>query len=381
VSGRSWALAIDLGTSFTTAAISVGGLPPAVLPVAGTPYFPSAVALDGADGAHITGPEAVRQSLLAPEVCEPAPKRALALGAAVVLSGRPAYPAELVAAVFCRVREAARGVAGDQPPGKVVLTHPARWSARQLSRLRTAAGMAFPSSKLKLLAEPVAAAWMYPVQPQQGALIGVVDLGISTATTLVRADANGLRIVGAPGGDPHLGGDDFDEALLVHVTGLAAARGEQAWQAPLAGDTEWLGTRAQLRGAVTAAKERLSGTPTTNIAIPGAAEFRVTRAEFQSLISGKIDAVIGHLRQTIAAAGAAPADLTVVYLAGGSASTPLLATSIETSLGVRTELASDPKAAVALGALAGAATEPGWPGRSQLSQLSKRTWLPRGPRR
>jgi len=110
---------------------------------------------------------------------------------------------------------------------------------------------------------------------------------------------------------------------------------------------------------VTAVKEALSDHMTYDLAIVGYPEaFRLTRPEFESLIAPVVDSAVTEMRRTVAAAGAKPADLSGLYLTGGSSRIPAIASRLATDLGVPPQLRDDPKAVVALGALAAAAAAP-----------------------
>ena len=351
MSEPSWALSIDFGTTNTTAAmITVGGTPE-VLEVENSRYLPSAVF--AAPGGELqTGRNAVRQGVVFPDRIERAPKRALARQSHVLLGGERREAVDLVAAVLGRVYgEAVRfhGVA----PDRVVLTHPARWGAPLLDRLQAAASRAGLPARLDLVPEPVAAAWWY-ARPEAGQLLAVFDLGGGTLDTAVlRARETGFELAGAPGGDPDLGGEDFDDLLFTRVSDLARERDGAAWQETFRDEgPRAVRDRAFLRADVTAAKEALSEHLTYELAVLGYAEgFRLTRAELDGLVGPAIDGAATELRRTIAAAGATDAEVTGLYLTGGASRMPVVATHLARAVGVEPRLRDDPKAAVALGAL------------------------------
>ena len=352
MSSSGWALAIDFGTSFTTAAMAADGTPPVVVEVEHSRYLPSTVVADN-DGQLLTGQAALRRAMVFPERAVRVPKRALVAGPQVVLGGRAVPVADLVAAVLARVYGEAVRFRGGQPPAKVVLTHPARWGTVPLDRLRDAAAAAGITEPV-LLPEPVAAAWWFGGPSADGGLVGVFDLGGGTLDTAVlRGDPGGFAIAGPPGGDADLGGEDFDELLLGRVSELARDRDELAWADVFTGDD--LRSRrdlALLRGDVTAAKETLSELLTYEVVVPGFAEgFRVTRPELDELFGPAVDSAVAEMRATIAAAGADPATLGGLYLTGGSSRMPIIASRLAAELGVLPQIRDDPKAAVALGAL------------------------------
>jgi molecular chaperone DnaK len=356
VSGQGWALAIDFGTSFTTGAATVDGGAPAVVEVENSRYFPSTVVVDS-DGQVITGRAAIAQATVYPERAVRAPKRALVAGASVVLPNGPVAVTDLVAAVLRRVYDEAVLRVGGQPPSRVVLTHPARWQSTEVGRFREAAakaGMASP----ELMPEPVAAAWRFAGPsgsgPLAGGLIGVFDLGGGTLdTALLEPVGGGFAIAGPPGGDAELGGEDLDELLMSRLAELASGRDEAAWNSVFAGDD--IRSRRDLmllRSDVTTAKEALSAILTYEVAVPGYDEgFRLTRREFTALIGATIDTAVARMLETIALAGRQPADLSALYLSGGSSRIPMVAERLSAVLGIQPKLHDDPKAVVALGAL------------------------------
>ena len=149
--------------------------------------------------------------------------------------------------------------------------------------------------------------------------------------------------------------------LLDRFSELARERDEPAWLSVFSGD----GIRSRrdlalLRTDVKAAKEALSEHLTYQLAVPGFAEgFRLTRQEFMALIGAKVEDAVAEMRQTIAAADTQPASLSGMYLAGGSSRIPVVAERLAVGLGVQPQLRDDPKAVVALGALAAILTGAG----------------------
>lgn len=136
---RGWLLAIDLGSTCTTAATRDGdthgrahghggGRAEPAEPGTGR-HLPSVVCRDE-DGRLLTGEDAARLARQAPERAELLPGRVLVTQPRVLLGGEPATTADLVAAVFARVLRAVRTRHGGTAPSAVVLTHPARcWNA------------------------------------------------------------------------------------------------------------------------------------------------------------------------------------------------------------------------------------------------------------
>ena len=369
----SWILAIDFGTSNTTAAFADGGGTPQVLEPEGSRYLPSVVVVD-AGGNLLTGKVARQQASLYPERTERVPKRALVSGDTVVLGGRPFKAAELAGAVLRKVYDEALRFHGGTPPDLVLLTHPARWGDPMTARLREAALEAgiTGAAPLRLLSEPEAAAWFY-APPADGQVVAVFDLGGGTLDTAVlRASGGGFAIAGPPGGDPDLGGEDFDEALQGWLLGQARSRDEDAWEELTGPGRRPARDRARLREQVTLTREALSEHHAGEVVIDGYdEEFRVTREELEELIAEALSRGVQEMRRTVTAASIAPQALTGLYLTGGSSRTPLVAKRLWAALGVQPQLRDDPKAVVALGALRAHLME------RELQEAAKRKAAPR----
>jgi Hsp70 protein len=353
-----WLLAIDFGTTNTTAAVAAAdGSGATVLEIENSRYLPSVVYRDDT-GQLITGKSAVRQAVTFPERAERVPKRALAAAGHVVLGEATVPVTDLVAAVLRRVYSEATRFAGGQPPSTTVLTCPARWEQTQRDRLLTAARTAGITDPV-LVAEPVAAAWWY-ARPAPGRTVAVFDFGGGTLDTAVLTSSEaGYLIAGPPGGDANLGGEDFDDLLLQHVSELARQRDPGLWAEQFdAGHTRAQRDLALLRTDITTAKEALSEYLVTDVAVVGYADpFRLTRAEFEDLVRPPVERGTAALRQTVTDAGLTSAGIDAVYLAGGSSRIPAVAASVAEVMGKVPEMRDDPKTVVALGALT-AATAP-----------------------
>ncbi|MER5353720.1 Hsp70 family protein [Kitasatospora sp. NPDC002551] len=357
-----WSLAIDFGTCFTTAAVraeqaGAGSGAVAAVEIENSRYLPSLVCLDD-DGRLLTGRAAVHLAAQWPERAEQHPKRALLRQSAVLLDDREVDTVELAAAVLARVLEEVRARHGGTRPGRTVLTHPADWSPGDLGRLVEAAGRAGLEAP-ELLPEPVAAARFHAADAEADGggegerPIAVYDLGGGTVDTAVlRREGDDFRAV-AVAGDPDFGGRDLDQALFELLRERALDLDPEPWQrlwadpAPAAAHQ-----RAQLARELTMAKESLSATGTVYLAVPGYPDrFVVQGGEYRAAVTPALTASVGLLERTVARAGLTPADLGTVVLCGAASSTPPLADLVAAWLGRSPDIAADPKAAVALGAL------------------------------
>lgn len=223
-----------------------------------------------------------------------------------------------------------------RPPGRIVVTHPAHWGPDRRARfgeMVEAAGL----SGVVTLTDPEAAAARHaashPVDP--GDLIAVYDLGGATFDAAVlRRTGTGYEMPGSPAGIERLGGRDFDEAVLGHVT---RALGE---------------TPADLdavRHDCAAAKEALSTAAEAHVPV-GERRVRITRTEFEALVTPALGDTVEALGRAIRAAGVTAADLRVVLLGGGSSRIPLVAQLIGAAYGRPVLLDPHPADSIAMGA-------------------------------
>ena len=346
-----WLLAIDFGTSSTVAAI-VAADRTELLHVGGVVHVPSAVMLDP-DRGLVAGIDADEAATRFPDRVDRNPKRSLGRTTHLVLAATPVLTTDAVGAILATVAREAIARRGGVAPAGVVLTHPVRCGERRLGALVQAvrsAGLPEP----RLLAEPVAAALAQADDAiATGAYVAVYDLGGGTFDAAVlQRTATGFAIAGQPGGSVDLGGELFDETLLAHVGRCVDELVPGTWDQLLA-DRSADGQRryATLRRDVRLAKERLSETTQTSVAIGVIdREVRMTRSELEGMIEPLLRQSIEELQATIRRAGLQPTDLAAVYLVGGSSRIPLVARLVAEPLGIVPTVSGDPKAVVALGA-------------------------------
>lgn len=345
-----WMLAVDFGTTNTTAAMLDHREVPQLVQVENSQYLPSVVVADG-EGNLLTGKAAARQAMVYPERTERVPKQALVAGREVVL-GDWAFPAvHLAGAVLSKVYAEAVQFNDGAKPGAVVLTHPARWGEDLRMRLLIAAFNAGLGSQFFPHPEPEAAA-LYYAPPVAGQHVAVFDLGGGTLDTAVlKATTEGFTMAGPPGGDADLGGEDFDDLLYEWVSEQARNRDAQLW-AELEHGPRAARDLAHLRRDVTLAKEALSEHTTYEVPVPGFPEgIHVRRPDLEALIAEPVGRAVAEMARTIAAARITPRQLSGLYLTGGSSRIPMIAQRLGETLGVVPQMRDDPKAVVALGAL------------------------------
>ncbi|HEX4428007.1 MAG TPA: tetratricopeptide repeat protein [Frankiaceae bacterium] len=407
-----WRLAIDFGTSTTTAAVVDDDGPVRLLnvdPNVGDGPMASAVAVQP-DGSWLVGTAAVRSAAVLADAYEPTPKRRL--GERVVrLGGRDYAPSDVVAEVLGVVLFEAYRQHDAAAPTDVIITHPARWRGGRLRILRDAYGKAVASLPRRFadagpqgssaacdapaptfLAEPVAAARHLLEQeaPRPGpALVAVYDLGAGTFdTSVVRRDERGQFEVLADGGIGELGGVFFDEKLLSFI-GQSRIQDEDptAWEHLMnPRDQTWLRRARSLQEEARYAKERLSTHTSAHCAIPELdhlAPVLINRPDFENLIRDDLRAAAQEFAQTVINAGVSLSDLSGVHLVGGSSRIPLAASTLRGEVGIAaTAGMGDPRETVVRGALILPPSPPAArlpQGQSTRSTLEGRSWDMQGP--
>ena len=356
-------LGIDLGTTFSVAAVLEAGVPVVVPNREGRRRTPSVIAF-GPVGQVLIGAAARRQASLDLSRTFPAIKRRL--GSRELLStGQHRLTAEeITALLLAQLREDAERFLGE-PVDEAVLTVPAYFNENQRQAARNAGRLAGLTIR-RLLPEPVAAALAYgAVRRREGRLL-VFDLGGGTFDVSILEVTDGLVEVRATAGVARLGGEDFDERLarelarrFIEKTGLDLLSDPYA---------AW-----RLRRESEAAKIRLSDVLATSVEIPfitaderGGRHFAesVRRGDFEALIRPLLATTAAPVRQALRDAGIAAGDLDQVLLVGGSTRIPLVEAWVHELLpGPKVERFAPEEcvargAAIAAGALAGQGPRP-----------------------
>jgi actin-like ATPase involved in cell morphogenesis len=344
----SYSLGIDLGTTFTAAAVLIDGRTEVVSLGNHAATIPSVVFLRD-DGDVIVGDVAHRRGQQEPDRFAREFKRRFGDSTPIMLGHTPYSAERLMAAVLQQVAgQVAERYGG--PPDSVAIAHPANWGPYKIELLGQAVQLAGLAGA-RFVTEPEAAAVHFAAgeRLEDGDLVAVYDLGGGTFDAAVlRRVAGGFETLGEPQGIERLGGIDFDEAVLSHVrstVGDALAQLDPADQASRA-------AIMRLREECVAAKEALSGDSETSIPVmlPGLqTQVRLTRAELEDAIRPALRETVESLRRAIDAAGVTPADIKAIVLAGGSSRIPLV-NELVSELGRPVVLDAHPKHTVALGA-------------------------------
>ncbi len=345
----TYRLGVDVGTTFTAAAVA-NGFGPSMLGLGNRALqVPSVLFLTDA-GEFLVGEAAERRGMSEPGRVVREFKRRIGDHVPVLVGGTPFSPEVLTAHLLAWVVHAAAQQIGEQP-SETIVTHPANWGTYKLQVLADVLSLA-DIGPSRTCTEPVAAAALYAGRSRVeiGDRLAVYDLGGGTFDTCVlEQTAAGFRLLGTPEGIEHCGGVDFDEALFRRVlTQLGDAVDQLDNHEPAV--TTGL---ARLRRDVVEAKEALSTdvTATVAIALPGInTTVRITRSEFETMIRPAVQTTIEGLDRAIRSAGLSPEQLTTIVLVGGSSRIPLVGEMLHRQFRVPVAIDTHPKHDVALGA-------------------------------
>src|SRR5438094_467851 len=262
----------------------------------------------------------------------------------IQVEDREVTPPQVSAIVLKSLKERAEKHFGE-PIEKAVITVPAYFNDSQRQATKDAGRIA-GLDVVRIVNEPTAASLAYGLHRLKEGVIAVYDLGGGTFDISILRVKDGVFEVLATNGNTHLGGDDFDRAIVVWLLddirskhGVYLGRDSEAMQ--------------ELRLAAEAAKVRLSTEERTTLTIPfeGFTYHReITRAELEGLIGKLVDSTLGPCRMALADTGLALSDIDEVVLVGGSTRVPLLRRRVQELFGKTPHSQLNPDEVVALGA-------------------------------
>jgi Fe-S protein assembly chaperone HscA len=354
---------IDLGTTNSLVAWVDGGVPKVIPDAEGRFLLPSIVAYTP-DGV-LVGEAARRQLARRPAETIYSVKRFMGRGyddvagelahvpfvvepAAEVVRLRvgdravtpPEVSAHILRALRTRAEEFLR-----EPIERAVITVPAYFNDAQRQATKDAGRIA-GLDVVRIVNEPTAASLAYGLHRLARGVIAVYDLGGGTFDVSILRVEDGIFEVLATNGNTHLGGDDFDRALVGWLLDdIHAQHGVD-----FSGRAE---ERQELRLGAEAAKCRLSSEERTTLTIPfDAFTYRreITRAEVEALIAPLVEATLGPCRMALKDAGLRPDQIDEVVLVGGSTRVPLVRRRVEEVFGRTPRSQLNPDEVVALGA-------------------------------
>jgi molecular chaperone DnaK len=364
---------IDLGTTNSVVAVMEGGQPTVILNAEGSRLTPSVVAFKK-DGERLVGQLARRQAVVNPENTVFSVKRFIGrrfseveqerarvpyrvvqgpneqVRISLPNAGKDLTPEEISSMVLAKLKADAEKYLGETV-SQAVITVPAYFNDAQRQATKDAGRIA-GLEVLRIINEPTAAALAYGLDKKTNETILVWDLGGGTFDVSILEVGDGVFEVKSTAGDTHLGGDDYDMALVQYIAdafqkehGIDLRRDRQALQ--------------RLIEAAEKAKIELSSVTETQISLPFITadqsgpkhlDMSLTRAKFEELTRHLTERCIGPFRQALADAGLTEKDIDEVVLVGGSTRMPAVQELVRRLTGKEPHRGVNPDEVVAIGA-------------------------------
>ncbi|MGE0711032.1 MAG: molecular chaperone DnaK [Planctomycetota bacterium] len=259
-------------------------------------------------------------------------------------------PPEVSAMILRHLKDYASEYLGEEVT-EAVITVPAYFNDSQRQATKDAGEIAGLKVR-RIINEPTAAALAYGVDKKQDEKILVYDLGGGTFDVSILEIGEGVVEVRSTSGDTHLGGDDFDHALINHVADeFKKAKGVDLRQDKLA--------LQRLKEACERAKCELSQLQSTRINLPFITmvdnnpqhlDLEVTRATFQALTKALIERTRQPIENALRDAKLSPSDIDEVLFVGGSTRMPACTELIQEMFGKAPNKGVNPDEVVAVGA-------------------------------
>ncbi len=361
-------IGIDLGTTNSCVAILEGGDPTVLENAEGGRTTPSVVAFTDS-GDRLVGTVAKRQAVMNPENTIFSIKRFMGRKEAEVKEEETIVPYKVVAGPNGDVRVEARGKQYSPPEisamilqklkadaeaklgetvDSAVITVPAYFNDDQRQATKDAGKIAGLEVK-RIINEPTAASLAYGLDREADQTILVFDLGGGTFDVSVLEIGDGVFEVKSTSGDNHLGGDNWDKAIVEWM--VAEYKRDQGID--LSADKNSL---QRLYEAAEKAKIELSTTQETQINLPFITadasgpkhlEMKLTRAKLNELTSDLLDRVVGPVKQALADAGTS---VDHVVLVGGMTRMPAVQEKVKDLTGKDPHQGVNPDEVVAIGA-------------------------------
>lgn len=366
-------IGIDLGTTNSCVSVLEGGQPVVISNSEGGRTTPSIVGF-GKSGERLVGQLAKRQAVTNAENTVFSIKRFIGRRwddtadersrvpytcvkgkddtVDVQIRGRTYTPQEISAMILQKLKQDAENYLGEAPT-QAVITVPAYFTDAQRQATKDAGTIA-GLEVLRIINEPTAAALSYGLDKQdQEQSVLVFDLGGGTFDVSVLQLGDGVFEVKATAGNNHLGGDDFDNAIVRWMIdsfreqeGIDLSTDKMALQ--------------RLREAAEKSKIELSNMLNTSVNLPFITaddtgpkhlEMELTRAKFEELVAPLVQGTIDPVAQALKDCSLSPNDIDRIILVGGSTRIPAVQQAISAYFNGKTpDRSVNPDEAVALGA-------------------------------
>ena len=342
-------IGIDLGTTNSCVAVMEGGEPVVIPNAEGNRTTPSVVAFSK-NGERLVGQIAKRQAVTNPENTVISIKRKMGTSEKVDIDGEKFSPQEISAMILQKLKADAENYLG-QKVTQAVITVPAYFNDSQRQATKDAGKIA-GLEVLRIINEPTAAALAYGMDKEQDQKILIYDLGGGTFDVSILDIGDGVFEVLSTSGNTHLGGDDFDNAIIDYlVDEFKKSNGIDLKQDKMA--------MQRLKEAAEKAKIELSGVQQTQINLPFITadatgpkhlDVTLTRAKFEELIHDLVEATAGPVNQALKDAGLTANDIHKVLLVGGSTRVPAVQEIVKRITGKEPDKGINPDECVAIGA-------------------------------
>ncbi len=362
---------IDLGTTNSVVAVMEGKDVTVITNAEGSRLTPSVVAFTD-KGERLVGALARRQAIMNPQNTVYSIKRFMGrrrtevgteekmvpyrvVGGneeevAVEIRGRRYTPPDISAMVLQSLKETAEAYLGE-PVKEAVITVPAYFNDSQRQATKDAGRIAGLEVK-RIINEPTAAALAYGLDKKHNEKVAIFDLGGGTFDISILDVGDGVVEVLSTNGDTHLGGDDFDHALINHAAeaflkehGVDLRKDQMALQ--------------RLKEACEKAKCELSSSLTTEINLPFVTQVRgepkhlqmsISRAQFEQLVRPLVERCLGPCRQAMTDAKLRAEDIQEAVLVGGSTRIPMVQQLVREFFKKEPNRSVNPDEVVAVGA-------------------------------
>ena len=363
-------IGVDLGTSTSCVSVFEGGQPTVIVNSEGNRTTPSVVGF--ANGERKVGDAARRQAITNPKNTVYAIKRFMGIPfdkaqkeadrvtynvineggyPRVDIDGRKYTPQEISATILQKMKKTAEDYLGTEVKDAVI-TVPAYFDDSQ-RKATIEAGQIAGLNVLRIINEPTAAALAYGVDKANKDMnIVVYDIGGGTSDVSILNFGGGVFEVISTNGDSHLGGEDFDQAIVNYLVeefekqeGVNVSSDAMAMQ--------------RLKEAAEKAKIELSTATSTDInlpyltlvnGVPKHLMLTLTRAKFEQLTENLYNKLIELCKEALRLSKLETKDIDEVILVGGSTRIPKVVEAAKTVFQKDPSKAVNPDEAVSLGA-------------------------------
>ncbi len=363
-------IGIDLGTTNSCVAVIEGGSPQVIPNAEGNNTTPSVVAFK--DKEVLVGVAAKRQAVTNPKKTIFSAKRFMGhrfnevkkeaehmpfevkegkeQRAVIVVDGKEMLPQEVSAKVLQKLKKDAEAYLG-VTVSKAVITVPAYFDDSQRQATKEA-GQIAGLEVVRIINEPTAAALAYGLDKGKSQKIVVYDLGGGTFDVSVLELGDGVFEVIATNGDTHLGGDDFDEEIILWL--LAEFKKDQG--VDLSNDKIAI---QRLKEAAEKAKIELSSATETEINLPFITadatgpkhlNMKLTRAKLEALVAHLIERTVKPCEGALKDAKLGKDEIDEVVLVGGMTRMPAVVAKVKELFGKEPHKGVNPDEVVAVGA-------------------------------